>query len=194
MGRKSVKEEKILLGIQNRNEKYLDQAIKDYGRLMYALIERFIHNDHAAVEEIVSDVFIELWNNAARIDLTRGSLKNMLCLIARSRALDYLKKNQKLSRNIEYSEEFTMQESSVEETLIEEEKYKELCETIKSLKEPTATIFKMRYFQNESIENIAFKLGMKRDQVDNHLSRGRKKLLQLLESNDIAVFSKIGRR
>ena len=118
----------------------------------------------------------------------------MLCLIARSRALDYLKKNQKLSRNVEYSEEFTMQESSVEETLIEEEKYKELCETIKSLKEPTATIFKMRYFQNESIENIAFELGMKREQVDNHLSRGRKKLLQLLESNDIAVFSKIGRR
>lgn len=189
-----MKEEKILLGIQNRTEKYLDQAIKDYGRLMYALIERFIHNDHAAVEEIVSDVFIELWNNAARIDLTRGSLKNMLCLIARSRALDYLKKNQKLTRNVEYSEEFTMQESSVEETLIEEEKYKELCETIKSLKEPTATIFKMRYFQNESIENIAFELGMKREQVDNHLSRGRKKLQQLLESNDIVVFSKIGRR
>ena len=118
----------------------------------------------------------------------------MLCLIARSRALDYLKKNQKLARNVEYNEGLTMQESGVEEVLIEEEKYSELCEIIKSLKEPTVTIFIMRYFQNESIENIAFKLGMKREQVDNHLSRGRKKLKQLLESKDIVVFSKIGRR
>ena len=175
-----VKEKEILEGIQHKKEKYLEEAIKEYGRLIYSLVKQFVHNDNEAVEEVVSDVFIELWTNASRIDLSRGSLKNMLCLIGRSRALDYLKKTRHERDEVEYTENLAPQALSVDETLVEEENYNELCEIIKRLKEPYSVIFQMRYFQNESIEKIAFELNMKREQVDNHLSRGRKKLKELL--------------
>ena len=175
-----VNEKEILEGIQHKKEKYLEEAIKEYGRLIYSLVKQFVHNDNEAVEEVVSDVFIELWTNASRIDLSRGSLKNMLCLIGRSRALDYLKKTRNERNEVEYTENLAPQALSVDETLVEEENYNELCEIIKRLKEPYSVIFQMRYFQNESIEKIAFELNMKREQVDNHLSRGRKKLKELL--------------
>lgn len=175
-----MNEEKILQGIQKKKEKCLEQAMKEYGRLMYSLVRQFIHNDDAGVEEVVSDVFIELWSNASRIDLSRSSLKNMLCLIARCRALDYLKKRKNERDQIEYTENLTLHTAPIEEDLIKEENYNELCDTIKLLKEPYSTIFQMRYFQNHSIEEIAFQMNMKREQVDNYLSRGRKKLRELL--------------
>ena len=67
-----MKEKEILEGIQHKKEKYLEEAIKEYGRLIYSLVKQFVHNDSEAVEEVVSDVFIELWSNASRIDLSRG--------------------------------------------------------------------------------------------------------------------------
>ncbi len=121
-----VKEKEILEGIQRKKEKYLDEAIKEYGRLIYSLVKQFVHNDSGAVEEGVSDVFIELWTNASRIDLSRGSLKNMLCLIGRSRAMDYLKKTRYQREEVEYTENLAPQALPIDETLVEEENYKEL--------------------------------------------------------------------
>ncbi len=175
-----MKEKIILEGIQEKKEKYLEEAIKEYGRLIYSLVNKFVHNDNEAVEEVVSDVFIELWSNASHIDLARGSLKNMLCIIARSRAMDYLKKTRYQRDEVEYTENLALQTLSIDETLVEEENYNELCDIIKRLKEPYSVIFQMRYFQNESIEKIALALNMKREQVDNHLSRGRIKIKELL--------------
>lgn len=176
-----MKEERILHGIQRKKEKYLEEAMNEYGRLLYSLVKQFIHNDDRAVEEVVSDVFLELWTNAARIDLARGSLKNMLCLIARFRALDYLKKTKHERNETELIEDANLHGGAVDDTLVEAENYKELCNAIKCLKEPYDRIFQMRYFQNQTIESIAFQLNMKRTQVDNYLSRGRKKLQELLE-------------
>ena len=73
-----------------------------------------------------------------------------------------MKKTRYQRDEIEYTENLAPQVISVDEALVEEENYKELCDIIKHLKEPYSVIFQMRYFQNESIEKIAFELNMKR--------------------------------
>lgn len=171
----------MLKGIQEKKESYLEEAMEQYGRLVYSLIAKMIPGDYSAIEELVSDVFVEVWNNADKIDLKRGSLKNMLCLIARSRTLTYMKKKKTAENVIEYSDALEIHSKAAENEMIEKEELQELFEKVKKLKEPTATIFIMRYFYGDSIEWIAEQLGLKRTQVDNYLSRGRKKLKFLLE-------------
>ena len=44
--------------------------------------------DSAAAEDVVQDVFLELWTSPASFDARRGSLRTYLRMIVRSRALD----------------------------------------------------------------------------------------------------------
>src|SRR4051812_36176842 len=44
--------------------------------------------DEAAAEDVVQDVFVQLWLNPSAYDPSRGTLKSYVSMLARSRALD----------------------------------------------------------------------------------------------------------
>src|SRR3954469_4207446 len=44
--------------------------------------------DSAAAEDVVQDVFLELWTSRSSFDARRGSLRSYLRLVVKSRALD----------------------------------------------------------------------------------------------------------
>lgn len=176
-----MSDEKLVDGLKNKNEAILKELIGIYGKLVYSIISRIISSlDSQAIEELTSDTFLELWQNAKKIDLSRGSLKNLICLIARSKALNYWKKINKRKHEA-LADELVNDEENPEIIMLEEENLQELIYIIKDQKEPTATIFIMRYLYFYSIAEIADKLSMKRSQVDNYLSRGRKSILNKLE-------------
>jgi RNA polymerase sigma-70 factor (ECF subfamily) len=57
----------------------------------YAVALRIVRRDDAA-EEVVEDAFMQVWNTADRFDASRGSVLAWLLVITRSRALDYLRR------------------------------------------------------------------------------------------------------
>lgn len=58
---------------------------------VYAVAYR-ITRDAPAAEEVVSDVYLQLWQNTARYDAARGPVIAWLLVICRSRALDSLRR------------------------------------------------------------------------------------------------------
>ncbi|HTL27900.1 MAG TPA: sigma-70 family RNA polymerase sigma factor [Tepidisphaeraceae bacterium] len=55
--------------------------------LVFALCLRILHN-RAEAEDLMIDIFYELWNRIGRFDATRGSPLTYLTMLARSRAID----------------------------------------------------------------------------------------------------------
>ncbi len=61
-----------------------------YSAMVLALALRILR-DRALAEELLNDVFMELWNRCERFDAQRGSLATYLLTRARSRAIDRLR-------------------------------------------------------------------------------------------------------
>jgi len=68
----------------------LDTICVRYQRELHAHIRRFA-GPGAPVEEIAQDVFLRFWTTASRFDAERGPLGSYLHLIAKGKALDWIR-------------------------------------------------------------------------------------------------------
>jgi RNA polymerase sigma-70 factor (ECF subfamily) len=77
-----------------------------HSRIVYALVLRILQQASTA-EEVVQDVFLQLWRNAGQYDSTRGPFVPWLLTMARNRALDHLRlKSERQRRREDQAEEF----------------------------------------------------------------------------------------
>ena len=64
-----------------------ERAYREHKGPMFAAAQRVLR-DPAAAEDVVQDVFMQLWRNPKAYDQRRGALSTYLTLLARSRAVD----------------------------------------------------------------------------------------------------------
>src|SRR5215467_2997310 len=88
---------------QNREEAALierirsgdDSAMADmydrYSGIVYGVALRVLGNTTAA-EDVLQEVFLQIWRNPQAFDANRGKLTAWLAVIARNRAVDHLRK------------------------------------------------------------------------------------------------------
>ena len=69
------------------------QLYDRYSSIVYSVALRIL-GDVGAAEDILQDVFMQLWRNPMAFDASRGRLRAWLAVIARHRAIDTLRKRQ----------------------------------------------------------------------------------------------------
>ncbi len=74
-----------------------------HARLVYSLAFRIVGSQDEA-EEVVQDVFVQAWKQAAKFDRARGAVVAWLLMMTRSRAIDRLRANRGLPTAGEISE------------------------------------------------------------------------------------------
>ena len=67
------------------------QLYDRYSSIVYSVALRVL-GDTGAAEDVLQDVFIQLWRNPGLFDSSRGNLAAWLSVIARNRAIDALRK------------------------------------------------------------------------------------------------------
>jgi len=73
-----------------RDEAALEALYDRYAGLLSSVLNRILR-DRQAAEEILQDIFYQLWRTAPQFDASRGSLPGWLMVIARNRAISRLR-------------------------------------------------------------------------------------------------------
>jgi RNA polymerase sigma-70 factor (ECF subfamily) len=68
----------------------LSELYDRYSGMLLALARRVLH-DSSDAEEVLQEVFLQVWNQAGRYDPARSSVSTWLVLITRSRSIDRLR-------------------------------------------------------------------------------------------------------
>lgn len=74
-----------------RDETALASLYDRYSGLVCAVLNRILR-DSAAAEEILQDIFFQVWRTAAQFDPARGSIPGWLAVAARNRAISRLRR------------------------------------------------------------------------------------------------------
>jgi RNA polymerase sigma-70 factor, ECF subfamily len=80
----------LITAIARRQQEALDQLYERYQAMVYHLALKVL-NSRESAEEVVYDVFWQVWRDAERYDVQRGSVGAWLATAARSRAIDALR-------------------------------------------------------------------------------------------------------
>lgn len=83
--------ENLIRRLSTGDHKALGEFYDLYAGLVNGLAIRILR-DRAEAEDVVQEVFVQVWRQAGRFDPARGSPESWVCTIARSRALDRLRR------------------------------------------------------------------------------------------------------
>ena len=144
-----------------------------HGAIMLALGERILKNRREA-EDLLHDVFVEVWKHAGDYDADRGSVATWLRLRMRSRAIDRLR-SARMSRvaslddaRLERSDEAPSPEASANNH--------QLQSALASLPGEQATVLMLGYFEGLSSSEIAEREGIPLGTVKSRVAAGMQKL------------------
>lgn len=81
----------LVSAIRSGDEQAMAQLYERYSPIVYSVALRVL-GDTGAAEDILQEVFMQLWRRPDVFDVTRGSLPGWLAVITRNRAIDSLRK------------------------------------------------------------------------------------------------------
>ena len=151
-----------------------------YASLLVALGQRILKNRREA-EDLMHDVFLEVWRHAKDYDEARGSVRSWILLRLRSRALDRLK-------SAAYSRVVSMEAGGVrEEHLVAETPSGPgpdgalVRRALAGLATDQRVVLEQAYFEGSSLAEIATRLGVPIGTVKSRLARALGKLREELD-------------
>lgn len=159
---------------------------------VYGVALRITRNAQAA-EEVSEDVYWQVWREAPRFDAQRGNVIAWLLTIARSRALDYLRKADD-AELCEEPEALLLDEPSREgdpqDLLAATQNNLKLNQALQQLEPVQRQLVAMAFFRGLTHEEIATFSDMALGTVKSHIRRALKQLHDVLEDDLLKGFER----
>lgn len=167
----AVESQRVVLELFNRE-----------ARSLVRLARVFVDNRDAA-EDIVQEAFIRLARNAHRIedrDKAPAYLRSIVLNLARDinrRGLMSLRHYPPAGREVD------LEPGSIDDRLVRNERQQQVLEAVRSLPRRQRDCVALRYFEEQSIEQIAATLDVSANSVKTHLKRALVSLERALEQD-----------
>ncbi len=163
-----------------------EQLYDRHSRIVYSVVLRILRQVPTA-EEVVQEVFLQVWRNSGQYDANRGPFVPWLVALARNRALDHLRLKSERQRRLENQDEDQIASlpqvaaaPQFEQALDEKRRAERVRSLIFSLPAQQKKAIELAYFEGLSHSEIAAALkeplGTVKSWIRNALLRLRQEL------------------
>jgi RNA polymerase sigma factor (sigma-70 family) len=155
-------DEVLLARIQAGDEHALANLYDAHAGLVHGVARR-VTRDEQLARDIVQDVFTYLWEMPSRVDLTRGSLRSYLAVVAHRRAVDEVRRCERRNRTearLPLLEPVDGPEPAVVEASTDAWRRRRLADGLAELPEDQRVALELAYFDGLTYKQVAEELGI----------------------------------
>ncbi len=167
----------LLERVVRKDESALSALYDRYSGLVYSEAKRILR-DTGAAEEILQDLFHQVWRTAERFDQARGSLAGWLLVAARNRAISRLRR--KAGKTEELNENGVSLRIDLESAAAQNLLLDKVRAAMGSLPETQRQAVEFAYFEGMSHTEIAEKTGQPLGTVKTRIRSAMGTLKQVL--------------
>lgn len=186
----SEQDDRILIAeIARRDARALEQLYERYRTIVYHLAFKVL-NSHESADEVVLEVFWQVWREAERYDVQRGSIGAWLATIARSRAIDALRARRVAPGAEDDADDSPLAADSATDPEIQvslEQRAELVRAALESLPTDQRTALELSFFtglsHGEIAEQLQEPLGTIKTRIRSAMLRLRERLRPLLGGN-----------
>jgi RNA polymerase sigma factor (sigma-70 family) len=170
------------------DDRALTEAYDRYGGMVYGLVRRVTRDDQIA-REVTQEVFTFLWELPDRVDLTRGSLRAYLAVIAHRRAVDEVRRVVRRSKaesraSLQVERSPDGHENDVVEAGAQLWERRQLRGVLDELPEEQRVVLSLAYYDGLTYREVAARLGIPEGTAKSRIRLGLARLRGLLETRD----------
>lgn len=153
-----------------------------YSPMLFGMLMRILQDSQAA-EEVLQDLFLQLWRKPGQFDPGRGSLPAWLTVIARNRGISKLR-GRPTREVLEHTDGLYANTLASSQNIESEASRTQLLDTLKvamsRLPEEQRQVIELAYFEGMTQSEIAARTGSPLGTVKTRVRTGMQSLKQLL--------------
>ena len=169
-------EANALKQLQNGSEKALEWFIKTYTPYVTTIIRNIVADNMSTgdIEELASDVFFKLWENAEKVHSPKGFLGTVARNLAKSKC-------RRLGFSLPLEEDVLVIDGISPETVVEKKELRRAVRlAVLGMPLPDREIFLRYYYYFQTMEVISKEMGINLSTVKTKLRRGKIRLRDAL--------------
>jgi RNA polymerase sigma-70 factor (ECF subfamily) len=184
-----ISDNDLLHAIQRGDESALAALYDRYGAILFGLAVRIVSSRPEA-EDVVQQVFLQVWNRAGDFDEARGRVFSWLVTLARSRAIDRLRALGVRSRAVETATQSQPREAAPtgEAAVLRGEQRELIRQVMETLSAEQREVLILAYFEGLTQTEIAERSNTPLGTVKTRMRNGLMKLRQALKGRDLDLY------
>jgi len=164
------------------DDRALAEAFDELGPAVHATALQVLRNS-AAAQDVVQDVFVDLWCHPQRYDPTLSSLRTYLTLCARHRALDVVRSDLRRAGREERHQRLlpARPEPSPSEEVTDADTAAAVRAAVRSLPPEQRRVVELAYFDGLSYRDVAQRIGIPEGTAKSRVRLALAKLGHLID-------------
>ena len=166
--------------LRQRKPAAQQRLLADYGPLVFRIVVRMVGQAEDA-EEVYQDVFVKALTSISTFDERKASLATWLSRIAYNESVNHMRRNRMDFVLLDDNEMETAVEDLPSDYHDDEQAVILLEQAMALLPTTEQTLLSLFYYENRSLQEIAYITDSKPTTIGSRLSRIRKKLYHLIQ-------------
>ena len=184
-----IDERNFIQKLREHDEQALEYVLRRYGGLLKSEIMNMLAKYPDDWDDCFSEVLMKIWNNIGSYDERKSSFPNWIVAVARYRAIDYLRRNERESGSLSLE---NLLENGGDKIGLSENQFgydlqtkienggadfsHEMEKLLAGLSPGDRELFIKYYVEEIEMEELSRETGLTKPAIYNRLARGKKKL------------------